>query len=223
MADDIADIAEKRERWVEANRENNFEAGLKRLLTDLYPDNAHFIYELLQNAEDARAQEVRFILHEDRIEFEHDGERLFSINDVDAITSIGFSTKLDDATNIGKFGVGFKAVFAYTETPEVESGQFHFQIHDMVVPKPDRSSRSKSGDKQTRFVLPFNNPKKPRNRARTEIETLLRSLDATTLLFLTHIRKIEYLLPDSSLGYIERIGLGKSRFEIRVQQLNEIV
>lgn len=223
MADDIADIAEKRERLVEANRENNFESGLKRLLKDLYPDNAHFIYELLQNAEDARAQEVRFILHEDRIEFEHDGERLFSINDVDAITSIGFSNKRHDATNIGKFGVGFKAVFAYTETPEVESGQFHFQIHDMVVPRPDRSSRSKSGDKQTRFVLPFNNPKKPKDRARSEIETLLRSLDATTLLFLTHIRKIEYLLPDSSNGYIERIGLGKSRFEIRVQQPTEIV
>ncbi len=218
----IQELMEKRKRWVEANRENGFETGLKHLLTELYPDNAHFIYELLQNAEDAHAQEVRFILEENRVEFEHNGERLFSFEDVDAITSIGFSTKRDDPTNIGKFGVGFKAVFAYTETPGIESGEFHFQVHDMVVPEPIGTARIKPGDKQTRFILPFNNPKKSADRARNEIETLLRKLDAATLLFLTRIRKIEYLLPDTSLGYIERIGHGDHRFEIRVQQPDEL-
>ncbi|HNR30496.1 MAG TPA: hypothetical protein PKI11_06380, partial [Candidatus Hydrogenedentes bacterium] len=176
MPETIESIALKRRKWVDANRENGFEAGLKRLLTDLYPDNAHFIYELLQNAEDARAQEVRFILHEDRIEFEHDGERLFSIDNVDAITSIGFSTKRDDATSIGQFGVGFKAVFAYTETPEVESGEFHFRIRDMVVPEPNGRSRSQLGDKQTRFILPFDNHKKGPEQAKGEIERLLKAL-----------------------------------------------
>ena len=223
MTQTIEELSEDRQKWVELSRKIKFEEGLKRLLSDLYPDNAHFIYELLQNAEDAHAQEVRFILYEDRIEFEHDGKRLFSIQDVDAITSIGFSTKRDDATNIGKFGVGFKAVFAYTETPEIESGEFHFQINDMVVPKQDGLSKKQSGNKQTLFVLPFNNPKKPIDRARNEIETLLRKLDAATLLFLTHIRKIEYLLPNSSLGYIERKELGGSRFEIRVQQPDELI
>ncbi len=222
MVQTIEELAEKRRKWVEANRENGFEAGLKRLLTDLYPDNAHFIYELLQNAEDAHAQEVRFILFEDRIEFEHDGERLFSIQDVDAITSIGFSTKRDDATNIGKFGVGFKAVFAYTDSPEIESGGFHFRIRDMVVPESDSLAEHISTNRQTRFILPFDNPKKPSGQARIEIEKLLKTLDKTTLLFLTHIRKIEYLLPDSSLGYIERIDLGDSRFEISVQQPGEL-
>jgi hypothetical protein len=38
-----------------AARDNGFEEGLRRLLADLYPDNAHFIYEFLQNAEDAGA------------------------------------------------------------------------------------------------------------------------------------------------------------------------
>lgn len=222
MTQTIEELAGKRQKWVEANRENGFEDGLKRLLTDLYPDNAHFIYELLQNAEDAEAKEVRFILQKDRIEFEHDGKKLFTIEDVDAITSIGFSTKRDDHTNIGKFGVGFKAVFAYTETPEIKSGNFHFQIHDMVVPKQDGRSNKQYEDKQTRFILPLNNPKKSGDRALCEIETLLRSIDETTVIFLTHIRKIEYLLPDSSIGYIERIDRGENRFEIRVQQPDEI-
>ena len=223
MTQTLKDLAEKRRRWVEANRENDFEAGIKRLLTELYPYNAHFIYELLQNAHDAKAQEVRFILHEDRIEFEHDGKQLFSIQDVTAITSIGFSTKRDDSTNIGKFGIGFKAVFAYTNTPEIESGEFHFRIRDMVVPEEDGLATRASAHGQTRFILPFDNPKKQRDQALSEIETLLKGLDATALLFLKNIRKIEYLLPDSSLGYIERTNRGDNRFEICVQHPKETV
>jgi len=217
MTKTIEELVDKRRNWVEANRENGFETGLKRLLTDLYPDNAHFIYELLQNAEDAHAKEVRFILHEDRIEFEHDGKRLFTIQDVDAITSIGFSTKRENTTNIGKFGVGFKAVFSYTDSPEIESGEYHFRIQDMVVPELNGLSSSQSKSKQTRFILPFDNSKKLPEQAKNEIERLLKALGATTLLFLTHVQKIEYLLPDSSLGYIERIDLGNNHFEIRLQ------
>ena len=83
----IHQLSKKRQKWVEANRENDFEDGIKRLLTDLYPDNAHFIYELLQNAEDAKASEVQFVLNTDSIEFEHNGSQLFSISDVESIRS----------------------------------------------------------------------------------------------------------------------------------------
>jgi len=217
MAFNIQQLSEKRKKWVEANRENGFEDGIKRLLTDLYPDNAHFIYELLQNAEDARASEVRFILCDDRIEFEHDGDRLFSIEDVDSITSIGVSTKKDDPTSIGKFGVGFKAVFAYTTTPEIESGEYHFRIRDLVVPDTDGLAPCALGEKETRMIFPFDNPRKPPEKALTEIERNLRELNESTLLFLCNIRKIEYLLPDSTLGFLERMERDGNRIEISVQ------
>ena len=122
MNGDMEPLTQRRRKWVEANQENSFEEGIKRLLTELYPDNAHFIYELLQNAEDTGATEVRFTLDPKAVDFEHNGSRLFSTADVDAITSIDISTKRDDPTSIGKFGVGFKAVFAYTNTPEIHSG-----------------------------------------------------------------------------------------------------
>ncbi len=200
----LDELRKKREKWVDANRENNFEEGIKHLLTDLYPDNAHFIYELLQNAEDAGASEVRFVLNEDRVTFEHNGHRLFSLTDVDAITSIGFSTKKDDHTSIGMFGIGFKAVFAYTATPEIESGPFHFRIRDLVVPDTTNLFPGSLGDRKTRFVFPFDNPKKPPEKARTEIKENLRQLDANTLLFLSNICKIDYQFPDLTPGYLER-------------------
>ena len=213
----LEELRRKRLKWVEANRENDFEEGIGRLLTELYPDNAHFIYELLQNAEDARATEVRFILKEDGAEFEHNGSQLFTLEDVESITSIGVSTKKDDPTNIGKFGVGFKAVFAYTETPEITSGQYHFRIRDLVVPDTDGLSPCDLGERGTRFLFPFDNSEKYPEKAREEIEENLRQLDESTLLFLNNIRKIEYLLPDSSLGFLERKETDGNRIEILVQ------
>ena len=152
----LKELRQKRMKWVEANRENNFEDGIKRLLTDLYPDNAHFIYELLQNAEDAQATEVRFTLQEDGVEFEHNGDRLFTIGDVEAITSIGITTKRDDPTNIGKFGVGFKAVFAYTSTPEVASGEFHFRHSRFGRPRNKRTlPRLLLKERKTQVLVSF--------------------------------------------------------------------
>ena len=78
-------LREKRLRYIESARENEFEEGLKGLLSELYPDNAHFIYELLQNAEDAGASEVCFDLKADGCSFEHDGTRHFGEDDIKAI------------------------------------------------------------------------------------------------------------------------------------------
>jgi hypothetical protein len=221
MAPNIHELSEKRKKWIEANRENGFEDGIKLLLIDLYPDSAHFIFELLQNAEDAGASTVRFILNNESVEFEHNGDRLFSIEDVDSITSIGVSTKKDDLTSIGKFGVGFKAVFAYTTTPEIESGEFHFRIRDLVMPDTDGLSPCALGEKETRIVIPFNNPRKPREKAREEIERNLLQINESTLLFLCNIRKIEYVLPNSSMGFLERSESDDNSITISVQHPDE--
>jgi len=136
--------------------------------------------------------------------------------DVESITSIGDSTKRDDPTAIGKFGVGFKAVFAYTDTPEIHSGSFHFRIQDLVVPVTNGVPNPRMELNETRFEFPFDNAKKQKKQAVAEIEKGLRSLSDSTLLFLTHIRIIEYLLPDGSFGSIQRIDGDEGRIEIHV-------
>ena len=215
-------LTAKRGRWVELSRENGFEEGIRNLLSDLYPDNAHFIYELLQNAEDAGASEVRFILTDCSVEFEHNGKRLFSLDDVDAITSIGFTTKKDDHTKIGKFGIGFKAVFAYTSTPEIESGEYHFHIRDLVVPDTEGLPPASLGEARTSFVFPFDNPGKPPEKAREEIEKNLRELDESALLFLSNIETIKYELPNLATGYLKRKAIDGNRIEISVKGQDEL-
>lgn len=203
MAESAAfeNLRKKRLRYVESARENNFEEGLKSLLSELYPDNAHFIYELLQNAEDALATTVEFTLEADRLTVSHDGKRPFSIADIESITGIGQSTKKDDPTQIGKFGVGFKAVFAYTTRPEVRSGAHSFAIDDLFVPTAiDGTARPK----WTTFTFPFDREDKPVETARSEVERGLSDLDEKTLLFLNHISTITYELHDGTVGIIER-------------------
>ena len=103
------------------------------LLGQLYSERTHFIFELIQNAEDAGATELAFDLFEDRLELRHDG-RPFTEADVRGVCGVGQSGKAGDLTSIGKFGIGFKSVYAYTRTPRIHSGDEHFRIENFVRP-----------------------------------------------------------------------------------------
>lgn len=193
-------------------KKKGFEDGIRRLLSELYPDNAHFIYELLQNAEDAHATVVEFELCESHLEVRHNGSRPFSLSDIDSITSIGNSTKKDDPTQIGKFGVGFKAVYSYTTRPEIRSGEYSFAIEDLFV---NESIDGQAPTGQTIFRFPFDRDEKPANVALEEIAKALTELDEKTLLFLNYVATVTYTLPDETIGIIERQKLDGNVVEIK--------
>ena len=100
-----------------------------KLLPHRYGDRTHFIYELLQNAEDALARRptwtgprsVAFHIAPTELRVRHFGIP-FDEADIRSICGIGESTKDPGLTEIGRFGIGFKSVYAYTDRPEVHSG-----------------------------------------------------------------------------------------------------
>ena len=164
----------------------------------LYSDRTHFVYELLQNAEDAEATKVQVSLHKDRLEFMHDGID-FDEADVRGICGVGEGTKPEDLTKIGKFGIGFKSVYAYTASPEIHCGCEHFRIEHYVrphgisyvdVPKPWT----------TKFVLPFHTSHASLDIAFAEIAERLESLNVRTLLFLRNISEISWEIDDGDSG-----------------------
>ena len=77
---------------IKALRDRGEEDSFRKLLSDLYPKKAHFIYELFQNAEDTGAKICKFTLTKKELIFDHDG-RVFIEQDVIGITGIGNSTK----------------------------------------------------------------------------------------------------------------------------------
>jgi len=48
--------------------------------SDKYSEQAHFVYELLQNADDAGATSAQFVLLTDKLLFAHNGTRRFSVS-----------------------------------------------------------------------------------------------------------------------------------------------
>lgn len=190
--------------------------GIRKIVEDLYPDSAHFIFELLQNAEDRGATEVHFRLTDTSLRFEHNGET-FRQKDIEGITDIGEGTKAGDDDKIGRFGVGFKSVFAYSETPHIWSPTFSFKISELVLPweLPLASDIAAL----TRFDFPFDNPKKAPADAYREIASGLDELAETTLLFLRHIETIQWHVEGRQSGTIMRVEHAGPHVEV-LKQLN---
>lgn len=184
-------LEKKREELIKELKTQKFFEGFKDTLTKLYTQSGHFIYELIQNAEDCDASEVIFELSSEKLVFTHNGTKLFQLEDVDAITNIGNSTKTDNGNSIGKFGVGFKSVFEYTKTPTVHSGDFHFVIKDLFIPHSISDDKFEF-NKNTIFVLPFDVDDKSKQDCFLQIMKALKELPNETLLFLRHINRIIY-------------------------------
>ncbi len=166
--------------------------GVWSSIVDKYPESAHFIYELLQNADDAEATEVNIILKQDRMLFKHNGKKHFDITeentenvgDINSITGIGYSSKVDSQNKIGKFGVGFKAVFQYTDTPEIYDDYFKFKIENYIVPTLLSSDHPERIEGETLFVFPFK-----KKGSYQDIKSRLENLQ-NPILFLRNLQRI---------------------------------
>lgn len=197
----------------------------KMLLADRYDDRTHFIFELLQNAEDALADRkgwrgpraVRFTLGENSLLFSHCGKPFQDAN-VRGICGIDESTK--DRKAIGRFGIGFKSVYAYTTRPEVHSGDEAFAIESYVWPTPvDPLVRHVD---ETVFRLPLNAGVEG---GHGEIAQGLQRLGPKALLFLREIEEIEWRVEGGASGiYIrskrEPLDPGVMRVTVLGQQAN---
>lgn len=186
------DLRSRRNAWHKANELNGFEDGIRRLMVDKYADPSHFVYELLQNAEDQGATEASFDLRPNCLIFKHNGSG-FTQRDVENITGVCISQKAEEPNKIGRFGIGFKSVFAITSRPEIysalEGNPFAFAIEHLVVPNPvDHASHHTNG--WTTFKLPLL-PDDDLGLYQI-ISERLENLGADTMLFLRNLLWIEW-------------------------------
>ena len=185
----------------------------RKTQVSMYSDPTHFVYEILQNADDYGATEVLFKLSRDNIVIEHNGEP-FKEEHVRAITYFGKSTSREDLVKTGRFGIGFKSVFAFTATPIIISGPEHFQIYGLYrvreYPYPEGFPRSR-----TRIILPFNHDAEQpdfveelmsQEEAYQQISECLPKLDMNTLLFTRNIKEIRWEMGDQSGCYSREDG-----------------
>ena len=217
----ISKLTEKRKKHIESCILNNDNSH--QVIADLYSDPSHFIFELLQNAEDVGASEVNFIVEDDKLIIEHHNGRPFNFDDVDSITTIGSSTKTDKINQIGKFGVGFKSVFEVTKTPIIHSGGFNFKITDFII--PDEVEATPIPNNLTKIILPFNHDKRTMDESYEIITNKLKYLGTETLLFLKNINEIRWETVKEKGHYLKEVTSKedyKSIFIIANENHNEI-
>lgn len=218
-----------KDEWKALTREpQKYEA----LLAGHYSDSNHFVYELLQNAEDASATRVVIEYYDDKLIFYHNGKP-FDEGDVKGVSSMLMGTKdKNDASTIGKFGMGFKSVFKYTYQPEIYSDEEAFRIENYLLPVeiPEawnyRTEKQKlsyevsgggrftpfsSSEHLTKFIIPFSKKKDDGSIVGVPGNEVLAKLEGLTgeiLLFLTHIKLLYWV--DKKTGKFAKIMLSEA-------------
>ena len=226
------ELRDNREKIVEGYTSFALE-GIWDGVVEKYSEQAHFVYELLQNADDAGASEAKFELYDDKLVFRHNGARHFSVSPIrseredylqnrlgslNAITAVAKSTKDDDA--IGKFGVGFKAVFRYTSNPIIYDKDIKFRIRNYIVPEWMSYDYDGRAAEETIFVLPFDRdnvggtsfsvPNK--KECYDEIEYRLTHLVMPTL-FLSNLVKVDFTCASGASGKYSTIKDSEREWE----------
>ncbi|XP_026867820.2 sacsin isoform X1 [Electrophorus electricus] len=103
-----------------------------------YPEGGQILKELIQNAEDAGATEVKFLYDETEygvdLLWSHDmaqyqgaalyvyNDAVFTAEDWNGIQEIARSRKREDPLKVGRFGIGFNSVYHITDVPSIFSG-----------------------------------------------------------------------------------------------------
>ena len=175
---------------------------------DSYADRTHFIFELLQNAEDAIGRRgdswngdrtVSFLLSQNLLRVSHYGEP-FNEENVRGICGIGESTKSGDFTSIGRFGIGFKSVYRFTGRPEVHSCDEDFAIESFVWPTATEPIQRDSDE--TVFLIPLDGDNRVDDN--DKIACALEKLNVRSFLFLRHIEELKWEVEGCDSGQRSR-------------------
>jgi len=181
---------------------------------DIWESSTRYIYELLQNAEDAEASEFKVYISKKRVKIIHDGKPFTK----DDVRNICYAvSKKDPNKSIGYLGVGFRSVFTVTNKSEIYSGKymfrfdreecirefggddlFYFYPYWIEQPTDDIDS------KKTTYILPFISEE----FFDKSIEQL-EKLGARSLLFLKNIKSMSIYNKDvnaTRICYITPIG-----------------
>lgn len=190
----IDEITERRQ--ISYNQQIADGDNYEGVLVGIYEKPTHFVYELLQNADDALATKACFELKNDSLIFSHNGSKDFTIKDIISITGVGNSTK-KDTQSVGKFGVGFKSVFSITNTPYIYNRTYNFYIEHLII--PHKIDPIDLGEYTTFFRLPFNADRYESNDIVNRIRDELNALDCATIMFLRNLSSLKIVHNNSTI------------------------
>lgn len=184
--------------------------AIRTLADDLYNKHTHFIFELIQNAEDNTYADqntypsyISFRLTKtdptdsvgsDGALIIQNNEVGFSADNVDTICTVGETTKEKGHGYIGEKGIGFKSVFRVTNNPYIFSNGYRFCLPEVdeetglgyIVPQWVEKIPEDLDLFETHIILPLTK----KDFGYEEIEEMLQDIEPEVILFLSTLQEI---------------------------------
>lgn len=172
------------DRWDQLERDPELAGPWHQLFIQVQSPR-HVLSELLQNADDAGAQEARVWIEDGIFWFEHDGED-FTEQHFASLCRFGYSNKRNLHT-IGFRGIGFKSTFSLGDSVEIYTPSLAVRFNRQRFTEPIWLGTGPINDGKTLIRVPI----KDENRRR-EIEKNLEEweLNPLSLLFFRNIRRL---------------------------------
>ena len=215
--------------------------AIRTLADDLYNKHTHFIFELIQNAEDNTYADqntyppyISFRLTKtdptdsvgsDGALIIQNNEVGFSADNVDTICTVGETTKEKGHGYIGEKGIGFKSVFRVTNNPYIFSNGYRFCLPEVdegtglgyIVPQWVKKIPEGLDLFETHIILPLTK----KDFGYKEIEGMLQDIEPEVILFLSTLQEIRIktdtgddftiLKDDSKMPEVQIIVEGKKQ------------
>ena len=153
----------------------------------LSSDRLQGLAEIVQNADDANASEVRVVLREYDLLVGHNGNPV-QIRHVLGLSTPWFSTKGAEAESFGRFGIGLSALRSLSRTFDVHCSPYHVRLGEPTLSpiEPMQQPAAFAGKGWTVFRVPFGEgrvgPK--------ELEEWLECWGDSGLLFLRNVAEV---------------------------------
>ena len=131
--DFLDDLQKRKSRYTNPEQPETLYQALLQLSSGIYAEEERFVYELLQNADDAKEDEaplvINIILKDGYFVFAHNG-RPFNERDIEGICDIGNGGKKLDKGKIGYKGIGFKSVFHHSNCVTILCPEYQFRFDE---------------------------------------------------------------------------------------------
>ncbi|WP_423921434.1 sacsin N-terminal ATP-binding-like domain-containing protein [Candidatus Poriferisodalis sp.] len=167
--------------------------GARNSGTLITSDRLQGVAEIVQNADDVEASDVRFLLRPAEVLASHNGTPV-RLEHVLGLATPWLSTKADDASAIGRFGVGLSTLQSLSSTLEVHCAPYHVRIGDPTV-APARPPELPSWLCEPGWTT-MRIPLQAGTWRSRDLEDWFDGWDDSALLFLRHVARVTLLDPN---------------------------
>ena len=161
----------------------------------LSSDSLQGISEVIQNADDVDATQVRLSLTPTELWLGHDGNPV-KLSHVLGFAMPWLSTKGDQADTNGRFGIGLMTLRALSDTIDVHCHPYHFRLAKSALSPVDPQTPPRGLDEAGWTTLRV--PLDRRGISQSELEEWLDRWDDSALLFLRSVTAVASLDPDGT-------------------------